>query len=342
MHAALRNTSPTSKLVWCPISSAVSFQRTCSSAKPLVSFSARANRRTVSSARSFRLCWSSMACVSCCSSAATLSFTERSLSCAALSCAMVSASASSAAFSAARFGLTTFATREYVCIALVHMHRLMAALDCRATCSGVYSGLSTYFVRALTIFGLMWSLSYSNSKLMKSLLPNTFFAVSQSVFSPNSKQTASMVICTSGGGLGNPFTSTMSALFSAFSDFTALSSAGMASSRSACADAAMSFVSSACFVATASSAATAVSTSAASSLSPATCTRSISVAAAFSFKTGCSSPSSIFIAATRAFVSSSFCNPFNSRSRAPPSSVRFSSSRLVYRWIKSRYDFGVT
>ena len=111
MHAADKNTSPTKSEVWWPISSAVSFQRTCSSANPDVSFSARARRCTVSSAWSFRDCWSSMACCSCASSAATLSLTACSLSCAALSCAMVSASASSAALSALRLGSTTFATR---------------------------------------------------------------------------------------------------------------------------------------------------------------------------------------------------------------------------------------
>ena len=68
---------------------------------------------------------------------------------------MVSASASSAALSALRFGSTTFATRLYVCMARVHMQRLIAALDCLATFSGVYSGLSTYLVSALTIFALM-------------------------------------------------------------------------------------------------------------------------------------------------------------------------------------------
>ena len=249
---------------------------------------------------------------------------------------MVSASASSAALSALRLGSTTFATRLYVCMARVHMQRLIAALDCLATFSGVYSLLSTYLVSALTIFALMWSLSYSNSRDMKSPLDRTFFAASQSVFSPSSKHTASMVMRTSGGGLGKPFTSTMSALFRALSDFTAESKAGMASSRSACAESAMALVSSACFFATASSSATFASTSAASSLSLATCTSKISVAAAFSFSTGWSSPSSIFMFATSSFVSSSFCRPFKSRSRALPSSKRFSSSKDVYRLIRSR------
>mmetsp|Transcript_24000 Transcript_24000/g.78086 ORF Transcript_24000/g.78086 Transcript_24000/m.78086 type:complete len:227 (-) Transcript_24000:1255-1935(-) len=137
MHAAERKTSPTSSAVWSWMASAVSFQRTCSSARPVVSFSARARRFSVRSAWSCKFFCSAWAASSCALSAATRSITSLSASCFSLSVAFAAASCDSASRSAARFGSTTFATLEYVSMARLHMHRLIAAFDWRATVSGV-------------------------------------------------------------------------------------------------------------------------------------------------------------------------------------------------------------
>mmetsp|Transcript_2469 Transcript_2469/g.8770 ORF Transcript_2469/g.8770 Transcript_2469/m.8770 type:complete len:222 (-) Transcript_2469:3243-3908(-) len=220
------------------------------------------------------------------------------------------------------------------------MHSDLAALDTRSTDAGWKSGLSMYFFRSRIVLGGMLSLSYSCKVPMK-LPVMTFFAVSQSVFSPRSVHTASIVVCTSGGGLEKDFISVMSFLSSDLSDSTAAWSAGIASSRSALASSAMAFVSTCCCLTTASSAFTISACFSAASWSLATCTSRISVALDFSSSTGCSSPSFTFMSSTMALVSSSFWRPFSRRSLAVPSSSRLSPSSVMYRPMRSRYDLGV-
>mmetsp|Transcript_5661 Transcript_5661/g.19189 ORF Transcript_5661/g.19189 Transcript_5661/m.19189 type:complete len:343 (+) Transcript_5661:1654-2682(+) len=341
MQAELRNTSPTRSAVISPMLSAVSCQRTASSLRPLVSFPARTRRFSVTPACSCRLSCSFCASSSCCLRAATWSCTAWSSSCFCLRLALASSSVASALARACLLGSTTLATRLYTSMARVHMHRLMAALDCRATCSGVYSGVSMYFFNCLMVRSGMLSLSYSLRFLRKSLLLRTFFAVSQSVFSPSSTHTASMVSATSGGGLGKDLISVMSPLLSALRESTAACSAGMASSRSALASSAMILVSSACALTSASSTPTRLATCSASSWSLVTLIRSSAVALLFSSRIGWSSPSSFFIESTTSFVSASLVSPFKRRSLAVPNSSRFSAIRLTYRLIRSKYDFGV-
>mmetsp|Transcript_27060 Transcript_27060/g.59034 ORF Transcript_27060/g.59034 Transcript_27060/m.59034 type:complete len:228 (+) Transcript_27060:1458-2141(+) len=226
-------------------------------------------------------------------------------------------------------------------MAWAHMHSDLAALDCFATASGVKAGSCVYFSSFLITLSGMLSLSKPSSRGMNWLSLSTFFAVSQSAFSCSSVHTASMVVCTSGGGLGKDLISVMSALLSELSDVTALLSAGIALSRSACASSLMACVSAACTLTIASSAATRSFTICASALSLFTWIISSAVALLFSSSTGCSSPRSIFILSIMTLVSLSLLSPLSRRSRAMPYSSRFSPSSATYRLMRSRYDLGV-
>mmetsp|Transcript_10035 Transcript_10035/g.27351 ORF Transcript_10035/g.27351 Transcript_10035/m.27351 type:complete len:241 (-) Transcript_10035:5495-6217(-) len=238
MQAALRNTSPVNRCAWVCSISAVSAQRTPSEARPLVSLPARSRRLRVRSACSFSSFCSCCAWCSCCFRASTLSSTLRSAACFSDSLRLASASCASAWLNLARFGPTTLETLLYTSMACVHIHRLMAALDCLATFSGVYCGSSMYFRSFLATKSGMLSLSKSSKLRMKPESLRMRLAVSQSGFSCFRMHTASMVICTSDGGFANDLISVMSFLLRDLSESMAAHSAGMASSRSALASSA--------------------------------------------------------------------------------------------------------
>mmetsp|Transcript_38461 Transcript_38461/g.64677 ORF Transcript_38461/g.64677 Transcript_38461/m.64677 type:complete len:217 (-) Transcript_38461:3344-3994(-) len=210
-------------------------------------------------------------------------------------------------------------------MAWVHMHMDLAAADCFATASGVNAGSCVYFSSFLITLSEIASLSKFSSRCMNCESDRTFLAVSQSVFSCSKVHTASMVVCTRGGGLGKDLISVMSALFRDASACTALFNAGRALSRSAWASSLMSLVSAACTFTVASSAPTRSFTVSAEALSAFTCTMSSAVALLFSSRMGCNFPRSMRILPIITFVSVSLDSPFSSRSRATPNSSRFSA-----------------
>mmetsp|Transcript_31637 Transcript_31637/g.57464 ORF Transcript_31637/g.57464 Transcript_31637/m.57464 type:complete len:228 (+) Transcript_31637:1875-2558(+) len=226
-------------------------------------------------------------------------------------------------------------------MARTHMQRLLAALDCLATPSGVKLGSSMYFCSFLIVASDMLSLSNSSRLRMKDESLSTFLAVSQSGFSFFKMQTASMVSWTRGGGLGKDLISTMSFLLSAFKLFKAAFKAGMASAKSALALSAMTCVSACIALTSRSSAATTRFTFSACSWSAATLTSSSAVALAFVSRIGCRSANSIFIRSTSWLVSLSLLRPLSKRSLSLFSASRFSRSSLRYRLMRSKYDLGV-
>mmetsp|Transcript_13740 Transcript_13740/g.31829 ORF Transcript_13740/g.31829 Transcript_13740/m.31829 type:complete len:239 (-) Transcript_13740:1248-1964(-) len=226
--------------------SAVSPQRTASSPKALVSTPARASLFSQSSACSRSPCCSSCAALSCAWSSATLASTSASWACFTPRVACASCSVLFASARRAFLGSTSLATRAYTSMAIVHMHMPLAALDTLPTCSALYSGSERYFCSVLSDLAVILSLSKVISRLRKPPSPSCFLAVSQSLFSPRSAITASIVVCTSGGGLENDLISVISPLVSWLRAARAESSAGSASSRSRCASSCTSRTSSAC------------------------------------------------------------------------------------------------
>mmetsp|Transcript_3180 Transcript_3180/g.9033 ORF Transcript_3180/g.9033 Transcript_3180/m.9033 type:complete len:228 (+) Transcript_3180:3809-4492(+) len=222
-----------------------------------------------------------------------------------------------------------------------HMQRLLAAFDCLATVSGWKSGWSVYFLSFLMTGSGMLSLSNSIRLFMKLESLSIFLAVSQSGFCWLRMHTASIVICTSAGGLGNDFISVISFLLRALRAVTAALSAGKALSRSARASSAISLVAAAWLFTSASSASTTSLVFSASAWSLVTFSSRTAVAALFSSRTGCSLASSSFMESTSSLVCLSFISPFIRRSRATSISSRFSASRETYRLMRSRYDLGV-
>mmetsp|Transcript_42578 Transcript_42578/g.108999 ORF Transcript_42578/g.108999 Transcript_42578/m.108999 type:complete len:337 (-) Transcript_42578:210-1220(-) len=336
MQAAETKTSPTSSCIASPSESAVCCHRTPSSASALVSLPARSSRFFVMSASSLRSFCSRCAVASCCCSCSTLATTAASAPCFSCSASLASRRVASASRSLARLGSTTLATSWYTSIARAHMHRLLAALDCLATTSGVNCGSSEYFLSLRITASGMLSLSNSIRLRMKLESPSSFLAVSQSGFSCRRMHTASMVICTSGGGLANDLISTMSFLLRAESAVTAALSAGIALSRSRRASSAISLVAAAWLFTSASSASTTTLVFSASAWSRATCSSSTAVAALFSSSTGASLARSAFMPSTMPLVCLSFISPLSRRSRAVSISSRFSASSVTYRLIRSR------
>mmetsp|Transcript_15678 Transcript_15678/g.38833 ORF Transcript_15678/g.38833 Transcript_15678/m.38833 type:complete len:250 (-) Transcript_15678:3327-4076(-) len=239
-------------------------------------------------------------------------------------------------FTFARFGSTSFATFEYVSIACVHMHRDFAAFDWFPTTSGWYSGFTTNFSSFCRIFAAMLSLSKLFSRSMNPVSFNTFFAPSQSVFSPNSVFTASIVISTSGGGLAKDLISWMSFLSSEFKAFMALFSAGIAMSRSRCASALIWATSSAFLRTIASSAPTRSFTTPAFFCSSFTTGIRASASFVFCAINGCFRVNSSCRFSTISFASLIFCTPVERRFRLMFFSFFFSSSISRYSEIRSR------
>mmetsp|Transcript_41624 Transcript_41624/g.67233 ORF Transcript_41624/g.67233 Transcript_41624/m.67233 type:complete len:215 (-) Transcript_41624:224-868(-) len=209
-------------------------------------------------------------------------------------------------------------------MAYVHMHKLLAALLWFPTASGVYSGFITYFSSCFKILTGMLSLSNPLSFSRNLLSPNTFFAVSQSGFSPRSTLTASIVIITSGGGFAKDLISWISFLSSESSDLSALSSAGMAMSRSFCASAAITATSSACFRTMISSPATFSLMTSAFFCSSLTTGTSSSASLIFSAMKGASFVSSSCKLVTTLLASSILSTPVCKRFRFWSISSRFS------------------
>mmetsp|Transcript_66590 Transcript_66590/g.210830 ORF Transcript_66590/g.210830 Transcript_66590/m.210830 type:complete len:316 (-) Transcript_66590:363-1310(-) len=308
------------------IPAAVSVHRTASSPSALVSLPARLRRAVARSACSCRLCCSSSASLSCFCRAATLSSTACSSACFAARLACAVSSSACASRSTLRLGSTTLTTLAYESMARAHMHRLLAALDCLATVSGSNWGSPMYLASCLSTLSGMLSVSYSISRLMKFMSLSSFFALSQSGFSPQRMHTASMVICTSAGGLAKDLISVMSPLLSALSAFCAISNTGSTSLRSASASSLTFCTSMACAVTSATTTLTDSLTLTASASSLETCSSSTAVCLDFSSSTGCRALSSAFIVSTTVLVSWSLLSPLTSRSRACSRSLRFSSS----------------
>mmetsp|Transcript_18858 Transcript_18858/g.48375 ORF Transcript_18858/g.48375 Transcript_18858/m.48375 type:complete len:210 (-) Transcript_18858:700-1329(-) len=204
------------------------------------------------------------------------------------------------------------------------MQRLFAALLWLPTVSGLYSSFSMYFSSCFRIFGGMLSLSYVFSLSMNLPSARTFLAVSQSGFSASSTFTASMVIITSGGGLGKALTSLMSALLSESSDFSAFSSAGIAMSRSLWASAWTADTSAACLRTTASSPATLSLITSAFFDSSVTTGTSSSASLIFSTMNGASLVSSSWRLLTTPLASSILSTPVCRRRSCISFSSRFS------------------
>ena len=107
--------------------------------------------------------------------------------------------------------------------------------------------------------------------------PSTFFAESHEVGTSSSRQTHSITVCTSGGGLAKDLISLMSFFESALSAPTAAFIAGIAASRSACASSAITFTSAAVLDTCCSSMATVALILSASAFSLVTVTMVLSV-----------------------------------------------------------------
>ena len=163
--------------------------------------------------------------------------------------------------------------------------------------------------RTLIFFSGMLSLSYSASCWRKFDWLSSTFASDQSVFCPISRQTASITVITSAGGFAYDFTSWMSFLSSLFSASTAEWYAGIASSRSRCASAAIACASFAISPTSASSFVTFCFTSSAFAWSVATSSSSCCVSFAACASTGCICTSSFFSLSTTLFVSTSLFTP---------------------------------
>mmetsp|Transcript_48483 Transcript_48483/g.115378 ORF Transcript_48483/g.115378 Transcript_48483/m.115378 type:complete len:217 (+) Transcript_48483:595-1245(+) len=216
------------------------------------------------------------------------------------------------------------------------MQRPFAARDTFPTDSEVKSSIAAYLARPLSRFASMLSLSKLRSWSIKSPSPRSFLLVSQSALRPRRVQTASIVVCTSGGGFANDLTSVMSPLVRELSADTAAFSAGRASSRSFWASSWMMRTPAANSSTSAASFDTVASTCAASALSTATVLRRISVAADFSLRTGSSTARSSFADPMTLPTSSIFDRPVMKVSSCSESSARLTPRRYRYSWIMSR------
>mmetsp|Transcript_31434 Transcript_31434/g.79786 ORF Transcript_31434/g.79786 Transcript_31434/m.79786 type:complete len:215 (-) Transcript_31434:1519-2163(-) len=210
-----------------------------------------------------------------------------------------------------------------------HMQRPLAARDTRPTTSGLKSSMAMYFARALSLFGSMLSLSKLSSCSIKSPSPRSFLLASQSGFLPSSTHTASIVVCTKGGGLAKDLTSVMSPLVSELRAETAALRAGSASSRSFWASSWMMRTPAANSSTSAASLDTTTSTLLASSLSMATCLSSTSVLALFSLSTGSSTARSSLALAMTVVTSAILARPLRKRSLWSDSSSLRSARSLM-------------
>mmetsp|Transcript_10879 Transcript_10879/g.24720 ORF Transcript_10879/g.24720 Transcript_10879/m.24720 type:complete len:295 (+) Transcript_10879:3766-4650(+) len=274
-----------------------------------MSSSARCRRATVSSdcdCSSSRLF---MVAVSLSCSACTRACCSASSACLALKMRVISARFFSAALRRWRLGSTVLLTREYLSIARTQRHRDLAALDTFSTVSGWKSGFLMYLASARMVLSGMLSLSYSSSDCRKLLWVSSFLASSQSGLTPLRRQTASMTVSTSLGGLANDLISVMSFLLRDRSADMAAWKAGIASSRSFCAEFLISCASSAAWFTCAASASTRRAASCAAAESRVTSSSRTLVSSLAVTSTGASFWRSILSDPTISLVSTSFCTP---------------------------------
>mmetsp|Transcript_13894 Transcript_13894/g.28439 ORF Transcript_13894/g.28439 Transcript_13894/m.28439 type:complete len:352 (-) Transcript_13894:1557-2612(-) len=342
MAAHDRNASPIRSSLNLSKDLIVAFHRTPSLPKPPVSCSARSKRPAVKACSAESRFFSASVSSAWFWRASTLSTTALSSACLVASFEFASARIPFISASFAFFGPTSFATLEYTSMACTHRHRPVAALDTFDTTSTFMFSSCKFFWIFFKISGVMLSLSYdfSLSKKFESA-STTFLAVSQSGFCPSMMHTPSITVCTAGGGFAKLFTSVMSPFVKLFKALTALLNAGMAKSRSFCASVATAPTSAACAATTASSADTRSFTTSASAFSTATWASKLSASMVFCTSTGASLVKSAFKESTIASVSVSFCTPTSMRSFFTSTSFCSPASLLVYRPIRSKYDFGV-
>mmetsp|Transcript_32162 Transcript_32162/g.113185 ORF Transcript_32162/g.113185 Transcript_32162/m.113185 type:complete len:224 (+) Transcript_32162:3758-4429(+) len=222
-------------------------------------------------------------------------------------------------------------------MAWIHMHRPLAAEETFATSSTCISGMTMYFEIFLITSGFMLSLSYPFNLSRNCASPRTRFASSQSTFERSSMmQMPSMVILTAGAGDLNALTSEMSFFVSELSAFTAEFSAGMATSRSACASAAMRSHSMASLPMRSLSDSTCLRCSSATR-------RSETISTSRFSQSFCAWAQMIFffssstdMTSTPSRASTSLARPFFNLSRALPISSRFSESIVLYPLTSSK------
>mmetsp|Transcript_3568 Transcript_3568/g.14859 ORF Transcript_3568/g.14859 Transcript_3568/m.14859 type:complete len:293 (-) Transcript_3568:1729-2607(-) len=139
--AAMR-TSPTSAVICFSSRDTDSFQRTCSSASPVVSLPARTSRSSVSLASDSSRSFSASVSSACCCRAATLSCTSLRAACLPASSSCACATCALRAASLSFLGSTSLATMEYVFTACTHAHMGPAAPLLRVTSAVTMSGWS--------------------------------------------------------------------------------------------------------------------------------------------------------------------------------------------------------
>mmetsp|Transcript_24516 Transcript_24516/g.62062 ORF Transcript_24516/g.62062 Transcript_24516/m.62062 type:complete len:356 (-) Transcript_24516:376-1443(-) len=325
--------SPTRLEYSAPRRIAVASHRSASPPSPPTKRRARSSRVSQSAT-----CACRSACLACVASSVACKV-ESSLSTAA-SCSFFAASAmltcrysASALARRSRLGRTTLATVSYSTIARTHRHSPSHAL----LTVRIFSWLKSLPARARkssilsTVACGMLSLSYASSR-SRNLMPaasclraGSQYRLDTEISSPSSPpslalgaleggtcsimHTASIVSLTPIGGVLNIRTSTMSSFLSVASALDAAASAGSAEASSAVHSSLMASAEAACASAAVSSASTSARVFSASALSRLITSKRSSASLCNTRNLGCSSVSSMLMAATCSAVDASFSSP---------------------------------